>query len=326
MGDVNNTPKIKKKMATWRKVVIGIVIVAIIFIAAGMGYVYHLVSKTNHVELNKDNLGMQQDAAKESKEDGIINIALFGIDATQGQAGRSDADMILTIDKKHNKVKLTSIMRDSYVDVKGHGMTKLTHAYAYGGPELALNTLNTNFNLALDKFIAVNFTSLPKIIDYLGGVPVDITVGDLKYINGYIGNLNYFNHTNVSNINKTGEQVLNGTQALAYCRIRYDGGDQRRTQRQRTILEAIFKKIKEMPATDYPKLLDELLPYVTTNISTTEFLSLGKDILSTNASSMQERRVPCDNHEKGEMLKGVYYMNFDLKAETEELHDFIFNN
>ena len=117
MGDVNNTPKIKKKMATWKKVVIGIVIVAIIFIAGGMGYVYHLVSKTNHVELNKDNLGIQQDTATESKEDGIINIALFGIDAPQGQAGRSDADMILTIDKKHNKVKLTSIMRDSYVNV-----------------------------------------------------------------------------------------------------------------------------------------------------------------------------------------------------------------
>ncbi|MFR9239408.1 MAG: LCP family protein [Clostridium baratii] len=326
MGDVNNTPKIKKKMATWKKVVIGIVLIAIIFIAGGMGYVYHLVSKTNHVELNKDNLGMQQDAANESKEDGIINIALFGIDAPQGQVGRSDADMILTIDKKHNKVKLTSIMRDSYVNVKGHGMTKLTHAYAYGGPELALNTLNTNFNLSIDKFITVNFTSLPKIIDTLGGIPVDITVGDLKYINGYIDNLNNIDKTNAPHINKTGEQTLNGIQALAYCRIRYDGGDQRRTQRQRTILEGVFKKVKAMPATDYPKLLDELLPYVTTNISTTEFLSLGKDVLSTNASSMIERKVPCDNHEKGMMLKGVYYMNFDLKAETEELHDFIFNS
>ena len=326
MGDSQNTQKSKKKMATWKKVVIGIVIAALVFIAAGTTYVVNLVGKTNHVEVNKDNLGMQQDATTESKEDGIVNIALFGIDAPQGQVGRSDADMILTIDKKHNKIKLTSIMRDSYVDVKGHGMTKLTHAYAYGGPELALNTINSNFNLAIDKFMTVNFTSLPKVIDTLGGIPIDITVGDLKYINGYIDNLNNINKTNAPHITKTGEQTLNGTQSLAYCRIRYDGGDQRRTERQRNILEGIFTKVKSKPATDYPALLNELLPLVTTNISTTEFLSLGTDIVSTNASSMKELRVPCDTHEKGEMIKGVYYMNFDIKAETEELHNFIFNS
>ena len=326
MGEQKMGEKSKRKMATWKKVVIGIVIAILVIIVLGAGYVYAMLNKTNKVELNKNNLGINEEAQNEATKSDITNIALFGIDAPQGQVGRSDADMILTIDNKHNKIKLTSLMRDSYVNVKGHGMTKLTHAYAYGGPELALNTLNTNFNLALDKFITVNFTSLPKIINTLDGIPVDITVGDLKYINRYIDNLNKIDKTNAPHIDKTGEQTLNGIQALAYCRIRYDGGDQRRTQRQRTILEGVFKKVKAMPATDYPKLLDELLPYVTTNISTTEFLSLGKDVLSTNASSMIERKVPCDNHEKGMMLKGVYYMNFDLKAETEELHDFIFNS
>lgn len=314
----------KKKMATWKKVLIGIVVVAIIIIASGMGYVYATLNKANRVELNKDSLGINENTQSTDKKDDIINIALFGIDAPNGQAGRSDADLILTIDKKHDKLKLTSIMRDSYVDVKGHGMTKLTHAYAYGGPELALNTINTNFDLAIDKFITVNFSSLPKVIDQLGGVDINITKGDLKYINKYIDNTNWFNKTNSPKIEGVGMHHLDGTQALAYCRIRYDGGDQRRTERQRTVLEAILNKMKNTSPAKYPAILNELLPLVTTNISSSEFISLGKDILDTGATSFQDLKVPCDKHEDGKMINGIYYMTYDLKAETDELHNFIY--
>lgn len=314
----------KKKMATWKKVIIGIVVAIIVIIAAGMGYIYSTLSKTNKVELNKDSLGLNQNAQSADKKDDIINIALFGVDAPNGQAGRSDADLILTIDKKHHKLKLTSIMRDSYVDVKGHGMTKLTHAYAYGGPELALNTINTNFDLAIDKFITVNFTSLPKVIDKLGGVDINLTPGDLKYMNGYIKNLDNINKTDSPEVNSTGMHHLDGTQALAYCRIRYDGGDQRRTERQRTVLQAILKKMKDTPATQYPGILNELLPLVTTNISSNEFISLGKDILDTGATQFEDLKVPCDKHEDGKMINGVYYMTYDLQAETKELHKFIY--
>lgn len=321
MGENKTT---KKKMATWKKVIIGIVVVAIVIIASGMGYVYATLNKANRVELNKDSLGINENTQSTNKKDDIINIALFGIDAPNGQAGRSDADLILTIDKKHDKLKLTSIMRDSYVDVKGHGMTKLTHAYAYGGPELALNTINTNFDLAIDKFITVNFSSLPKVIDQLGGVDINITKGDLKYINGYIENLNNINKTNSPKIEGVGMHHLDGTQALAYCRIRYDGGDQRRTERQRTVLEAILNKMKNTSPAKYPAILNELLPLVTTNISSSEFISLGKDILDTGATSFQDLKVPCDKHEDGKMINGIYYMTYDLKAETDELHNFIY--
>lgn len=321
MGDNKTT---KKKMATWKKVLIGVVVAAIVIIASGMGYVYATLNKANRVELNKDSLGINENTQANDKKDAIINIALFGVDAPNGQPGRSDADLILTIDKKHNKLKLSSIMRDSYVDVKGHGMTKLTHAYAYGGPELALNTINTNFDLAIDKFITVNFSSMPKVIDELGGVDINITKGDLKYINNYIQGLNEINKTNVDKITEVGMHHLNGTQALAYCRIRYDGGDQRRTERQRTVLEAVLNKMKDTSPTKYPAILNELLPLVTTNISSSEFISLGKDILDTGATSFQDLRVPCDKHEGGKMINGVYYMTYDLKAETNELHKFIY--
>lgn len=318
--------KSKRKMATWKKVVIGIVIAILVIIGLGAGYVYAMLNKTNKVELNKNNLGINEEAQNEATKSDITNIALFGVDAPQGQVGRSDADMILTIDNKHNKIKLTSLMRDSYVNVKDHGMTKLTHAYAYGGPELALNTINTNFDLNIDKFITVNFTSLPKVIDKLGGIDMNITKGDLKYINGYIADINNKDHTNSPNITSTGMHHLDGVQATAYCRIRYDGGDQRRTERQRNVITAIFDKIKNSPVTDYPGILNELLPLVTTNISSNEFINLGKDILSTGANKIEELRVPCDKHEDGKLIKGVYYMTFDIPAETKELHQFIFEN
>ncbi len=314
----------KKKMATWKKVIIGVVVAIIVIIAAGMGYVYSTLNKTNKVKLDNDSLGLNQNTQSTDKKDDIINIALFGLDAPNGEVGRSDADLILTIDKKHHKLKLTSIMRDSYVDVKDHGMTKLTHAYAYGGPELALNTINTNFDLAIDKFITVNFTSLPKVIDKLGGVDINLTAGDLKYMNGYIKNLDDINKTDSPDINSTGMHHLDGTQALAYCRIRYDGGDQRRTERQRTVLQAVFKKMKDTSVTQYPAILNELLPLVTTNISANEFISLGKDIADTGATQFEDLKVPCDKHEDGKMINGVYYMTYDLKAETKELHKFIY--
>lgn len=318
--------KSKRKMATWKKVVIGIVIAILVIIGLGAGYVYAMLNKTNKVELNKNNLGINEEAQNEATKSDITNIALFGIDAPQGQVGRSDADMILTIDNKHNKIKLTSLMRDSYVNVKGHGMTKLTHAYAYGGPELALNTINTNFDLNIDKFITVNFTSLPNVINKLGGIDMNITKGDLKYINGYIDSINNYDHTNSPHITSTGMQHLDGVQATAYCRIRYDGGDQRRTERQRRVITAVFDKIKNSPVTDYPGILNQLLPLVTTNISSNEFISLGKDIIDTGANKIDELRVPCDKHENGKLIKGVYYMTFDIPAETKELHKFIFEN
>ena len=108
--------------------------------------------------------------------------------------------MIATVDKIHNKLKLTSIMRDSYVDIQGHGKDKINHAYAFGGHELALKTLNENFDLNLKDFATVNFSSLPKIIDSIGGIDLGIRNDELQYINNYIGDLNTLNKTNVSNI------------------------------------------------------------------------------------------------------------------------------
>ena len=94
--------------------------------------------------------------------------------------------MIATIDIHNKKLKLTSIMRDSYVNIDGHGLDKINHAYAFGKAPLAIKTLNENFDLNIEDFVAVNFSYLPKIIDKIGGIELDIDSEELEYINGYI--------------------------------------------------------------------------------------------------------------------------------------------
>lgn len=316
-----------KKMALWQKILLSLFVLLLVSAGGAYFYIHNLLDKTEKVEINEENLGITPENKEFAvKNKGVTNIALFGVDAQNGNTGRSDAIMILTIDKDHDKIKLSSIMRDSYTDINGRGKDKITHAYAFGGPELALNTINKNFNLSIDKFITVNFTTLPKIVDKIGGIEMNLTEGDLKYINDYINNVNKINNTNSSNITQPGVKTLNGTQALAYARIRYDGGDQRRTERHRNVITAIFNKIKEMPVSSYPGTLNELLPLVSTNISSSQFMTLGKDIISTGATSMEEYRVPCNNHSNGKNINGVYYMTFDIGAETKELHKFIYED
>lgn len=136
-------------------------------------------------------------------------------------------------------------MRDSYVDIEGHGKTKLNHAYAYGGPELAIKTINSNFKLNIRDFVAVDFYGLENIIDTVGGVEIPVRSDEIKYINSYMQGTAKVENKAVQEVQNPGLQNLNGMQAVAYARIRYtSGGDYERTERQRTILTAVMNKIK----------------------------------------------------------------------------------
>lgn len=291
-----------------KKIILITTTTVLVLILAGFSYLYYLLNKPNKIEIDESKLSINTSLEQNTNSE-VTNIALFGIDAPEGVRGRSDAIMILSIDETNKKLKLSSIMRDSYVNIEGYGKDKITHAYAFGGAELAMNTLNQNFDLNISRFITVNFTTLPKIIDALGGITVNITEAEIKYIPG---------------VTHSGTQTLNGAEALAYSRIRYDGGDQMRTQRQRNVLEDVFGKLVSTSPTKIPSLLDTLLPLVDTNISPTEFMSLGTDVLSIKPKKINEKMFPCDTHRKGEMIKGVSYQTFNIKEETKEIHEFIY--
>ncbi|MDK0552949.1 LCP family protein [Clostridium perfringens] len=334
MARKTNKKMSSKKPVKNRKLIITLSIIGLLIVGLVGGvatYGLTMLGKINKVDLNEDNLGIDKDIdAKLSKYDGITNIALFGIDATDGNAGRSDAIMIATVDKVHNKLKLTSIMRDSYVDIQGHGQDKINHAYAFGGHELALKTLNENFDLNLKDFATVNFSSLPKIIDSVGGIELNIRQDEINAspgINNHINHLNELNHSKSLLITKPGVQHVDGTQALAYCRIRYTaGGDGERTERQRIVLNKLFEKFAKVSPTKYPSILNELMPMITTSLSSSDILSLAKTVASMSGSGLEQERYPMDQYSKGEMINGVYYLTFDKDTTVKQIHDYIFED
>src|SRR5699024_7564303 len=161
--------KNRKKKKRNRKVILLFIIVAILGGSFG-GFGYSILDKieSRKISQSDEELGISGD----NKNDTVVNIALFGVDSrdTEGMSGRSDTVVIASIDKKHDKIKLTSLMRDTYLDIPNKGMDKLTHAYAYGGPELAIKTINQNFDMNIRDYATVDFFGLEAIIDALGGV------------------------------------------------------------------------------------------------------------------------------------------------------------
>ncbi|MCB6571831.1 LCP family protein [Eubacterium limosum] len=302
-------------MSTGKKV--ALIIVAIIFaliLGGGLyaySYIQNTMNKMDKVDIsdNAQDLGIT-----ENKNGEIVNIALYGIDAAEGETGRSDSIMILTLDNVHNRIKLTSVMRDSYVDIAGHGMDKINHAYAFGGPELAIRTLNENFGLNITDFMSVNFTSMPEIIDMLGGVSIDIT--DEEIATGQIPGLY-----------QSGTQLLTGEQALAYSRIRYaSGNDFKRTERQRTVLNALVVKMIQQPVTSYPGLISDLAPYITTSLSNQEMLDMTTKYGSLAKQGIRQNRFPQDDDANGQMIDGVYYLVFDIPTVREKMDAYIFED
>lgn len=319
----------KRKFPLWAKITLSLILIISIIGISGWSYFLSYYNKVNKVEIDKSDLGIaSKDEMKEySKANDIINIALFGIDSTDGGTGRSDSIMIATIDPVHNKLKITSVMRDSYVNIPDRGMDKINHAYAFGGPQLAIKTLNQNFGLNIDKFVSVNFSSLPKIIDSLGGIDLNIRPDELDYINSYINDLNRKDGTNSPLISSTGTQHVNGIQALAYSRIRYtSGGDYERTERHRTVLTGLFNKLKTTPVSEYSSVVSQLLPFVETNIAATEIVSLGTKLISIGNGDLIQDRFPRDGYCQGETINGVYYLTFDLETAKSQMRDYIFND
>ncbi|MGM9972773.1 MAG: LCP family protein [Clostridiaceae bacterium] len=299
------------KGRTGKRIAIIGLFVIIAIIALGGLYINNLLNKTQKTDIPTDDtsLGIKEEAAEKDKKD-ITTIALFGVDAEDGKKGRSDAIMLLTLDNENKNIKLASIMRDSYVNIPDRGMDKINHAYAFGGPELSLKTINSNYGLNIRDYATVNFSTLPNIIDILGGVYIDVKDYEVKHIPG---------------VNSPGLQTLNGEEALAYSRIRYSGnGDYERTERQRTVLNSLFNKMATLSVTEVPKYLGKILPFVETSLSNSEILSLATTTFTINNFNLNQARFPEDELSHGEMINGVWYLKFDIEETAKHLQSFIY--
>lgn len=318
--------KPKKKMNLFLKILlilfISILIIVVAAVTTGYFYLKNKLGKIEYIDLKSSDI-----TVNEGVDDSLTtyrNIALLGIDAradTFGTGNRSDCIMILSLNEKTKDVKIISVYRDTYLDIDGHGLDKVTHAYSYGGPKLALNTLNKNLDLNITEFVAINFDTVHTTVDSVHGIDMYIDSQEVKYINGYINALNKQFGTSSSNITTPGQYTLDGVQALAYSRIRYtDGGDYKRTERMRDVLMAVFNKAKSMGIGELNNLADTILPHVSTNISEKEIMSMIPKIASFNV---------IDNFGWPYETKGItkdrwYGVPVDLESNVSKLHKDLF--
>lgn len=276
------------------------------------------------------------------KDTEIVNILLVGADKNadeqnkKGAERRSDSMMIATMDIKHSKLKITSLMRDLYVEIPGHGGNKLNAAYSIGGIQLLYETIAENFGIQMDGYAEVNFDAFVNVIDKLGGIEVTLTESEAKHLN----DTNYIKRKKYRNV-KVGLQKINGYQALGYCRIRYGkrqangkypgvytasgkGDDYGRTERQRLTIQAVLKKIKTLSPMELLELAEVILPNIKTDVSKDMIYSYLMTVIKMGTTELKQFSVPIEGGFTSQMINGGQCLVPDLQANKNALRKFIF--
>ena len=285
MGKHNEEKKKSKGLKIFLRVLLILLIIIVIIAGIAVGYVTNKLGKITVEEIDETAIGIDEET--QERLSGYRNIALLGIDSREddyGVGNRSDCIIIASLDEKTKQIKLISVYRDTYMQIEEKGkqvLDKVTHAYAYGGAQNTLKALNTNLDLNITEYVTVNFDAVISAVDAMGGVTINIDSSEIEYINDYIKSTSQSSGISSNAITKAGSQTLDGVQAVAYSRIRYTaGGDYKRTERMRTVIEAMLNKAKTLSIGQLNKLIDTVLPRVSTNISGAEILSLVPSIAS----------------------------------------------
>ena len=272
----NDKRHARKKKSAGKRLKRFLVVVVLIIALLGAGlysFAGSLYQKMNYVEV-------ESVADLPMKEDGVVNVLLIGNDSREnGDDGRSDAMILLSVSNRTKTIYMTSLLRDMYVEIPGHDNNRLNAAYSFGGAELLMETVEKNFEIPVNRYVQVNFEAFVGLVDSVGGVDLELTTEELEYVNGYLVEYNMLTDrpqgTDNMDTQAAGMVHLNGPQALAYCRNRYIGTDVGRTERQRKVLTEVIKKIPGALVTNGSQLFDTLLPNLTTNLTKNECISLG---------------------------------------------------
>ena len=255
-----------------------------------------------------------------------INVALFGLDKrSENEKARSDSIIIANINFEEKKINVISILRDTLVDIEGHGSEKLNHAYAYGGAPLALKTINSNFDLNIDKYVAVDFFRLAKAIDIIGGVDIELKDYEGNQINNNLVEINNIEGLpkGTDYIKGYGLKTLNGRQAVAYSRIRKEGnGDYERTQRQRKVLMQLINKVQGQTSEKKFEIGTEIMGQVNTNLSMEYIKNITSRILYNDKFEINQYRVPQEGTFKSEISNGMWVINADMDKNIKLLHSY----
>lgn len=321
----NKKPK-KKIKCHFFKFIRRIFLIVMILLVISMGVVCGLVrgkfDKLNYVKLDTSKLGIDEEVEEDLKN--YRNIVIFGVDTrdiTKNKGSRSDAIIIASINKITKEVKLTSIYRDTYMQIEGYGLDKITHAYAYGGPELTIKTLNQNLDLNIKEYITVNFASVANIINTIGGIDINIEDYEIQQMNKYIKDTSKNTGISSTKITSAGMQNLDGVQAVTYSRIRKTaGGDYKRTERMRTVLKETLKKSKKMSIFEINNMLDIICENIETNLNSRQITFLIPQVLFFDITSS----IGWPYEVRGITLDRWYGVPVNLEKNVSELHKELF--
>lgn len=258
------------------------------------------------------------------KEDGVINVLLIGNDSRlAGDDGRSDAMILVSISDKTKTITMTSFLRDMYVEIPGHDGNRLNAAYAYGGAELLMETIEANFGIPIHRYALVNFQAFANLVDAVGGINLELTNDEVNWINAYLMEYNQLEGkdlaTDFLDPSLSGNLHLNGPQALAFTRNRYIGTDFGRTERQRKVLSAVIKKLPGAVATNGGELADGLFPNLTTNLREGECFNLSLNAWKFLGYEMVQQCVPLEGTYSNADIRGMAVLQVDFDANRQFL-------
>ena len=263
------------------------------------------------------------------KEDGVTNILLIGNDSRAGgEDGRSDAMILVSISNRTKTIYMTSLLRDIYVEIPGHESNRLNAAYAFGGPELLLETIKQNLDIEVNRYVQVNFQAFANLIDAVGGVELELTNEEVQLVNAYLNEYNMLENRSIDTdylpADASGLLHLNGPQALAYSRNRYIGSDFGRTERQRKILEAVFHQLPSSMLTNSGDMIDGILPNLTTNISKSECYSLSLDAPKLLTYEIVQASIPIEGSYQNATIRKMSVLQVDFEKNKEFIRTHIY--
>ena len=269
----------------------------------------------NNAATSDEQSSTSTEKSQTTQKHAIINIAIFGMSVSQVygiDTDRSDMNLIVSIDQDNNRICLTSILRDSKVPIEGHDPQKINAAYKYGGATLAIKTLNQNFHMNIANYITVNFESLLEIVDYFGGVEIELTEEEAEYIGGGL---------------TAGKHLLDGATALKYASIRYIDSDFYRASRQQTIILALLQKVAKLPKTSYPEAVNKLMSTLESSMTANELLAL-IDCIDISTVQVVTNTIPDKDYETdlwgGIDSTGSWVYEYDIEEAAKRIHRIIY--
>lgn len=342
-GGGHKGKKTKRRTPRWKKITATVLVFLLLMVGVLAGLLWFKLNGINRIggedridasdedfERDSDTLldtmkdsDMDFSTANVLKDQDVVNVLLIGRDTRdeKKERGRSDSMIVLSLNRATKQISMVSLMRDSYVQIPGYSNNKLNAAFAFGGYDLLDETIAKNYGIHIDYNVGVNFEGFERVIDQLGGIEVDLTKAEAKYLMNDI----YIHAGNL----KEGTNLLTGETALCYARARYvstgtESNDFGRTARQRVVLTKVYEKMMKKPLPEIWKLMDSVMDCIETDMTNMDIVSLGTEFYNMGIGNLESYRLPMDGEFSDEKVNGMSVLALNWDKARNHLQEWLY--